>query len=79
MYYQKVIFDFDSTLIRFESLDKILVSGISKKANKEKKIQLITQRAMNGEIPFEEALSERLSISKPRKQNNKQCLGRSQK
>ncbi|MBK2124172.1 HAD-IB family phosphatase [Fangia hongkongensis] len=67
MQYQTVIFDFDSTLIRFESLEEILLPMIGVDSKKKAAIQSITERAMNGQMSFQDALFERLNIASPTK------------
>jgi phosphoserine phosphatase len=54
-----IVFDMDSTLIQNEVIDEMaLVFGIGDKVKK------ITERAMNGELEFDEALKERVSLLK---------------
>jgi phosphoserine phosphatase len=54
-----VIFDMDSTLITAEVIDEMAqIHGVGEK------IKLITSRAMNGEINFNQALKERMSLLK---------------
>lgn len=54
-----VVFDMDSTLIQHEVIDEMArVHGIGEK------VKLITERAMNGELNFDEALKERVSLLK---------------
>ena len=54
-----VVFDMDSTLITAEVIDEMAVKhGIGEK------VKLITSRAMNGEIKFDQSLTERVSILK---------------
>lgn len=59
-----IVFDMDSTLIQAEVIDEMAASyGIGDK------VKDITERAMNGELNFDEALRERVSLLKgmPRK------------
>jgi acyl-phosphate glycerol 3-phosphate acyltransferase len=59
------IFDFDSTLITVETLDELAylsLQGDTQKEEKAMQISQITEQAMNGEIPFTDALDERLKI-----------------
>jgi len=59
-----IVFDMDSTLIQAEVIDEMAASfGIGDK------VKEITERAMNGELNFDEALRERVSLLKgmPRK------------
>ncbi len=54
-----VVFDMDSTLIQHEVIDEMaLVYGIGDK------VKLITERAMNGELNFDQALRERVALLK---------------
>lgn len=54
-----VVMDLDSTLIAAEVIDEL-----AKEAGVGEKVIKITQRAMNGEIPFQEALRERVFLLK---------------
>lgn len=56
-----LIFDFDSTMVCLETLDelaKIVLAGAPDAAERTAKIAAITERGMNGEIGFEQSLSE---------------------
>lgn len=54
-----IVFDMDSTLIQHEVIDEMaLVHGIGDK------VKDITERAMNGELNFDEALRERVALLK---------------
>lgn len=54
-----IVFDMDSTLIQHEVIDEMaMVMGIGDK------VKIITERAMNGELNFDEALKERVSLLK---------------
>lgn len=54
-----IIFDMDSTLIQHEVIDEMaMVHGIGDK------VKQITERAMNGELNFDEALRERVALLK---------------
>lgn len=54
-----VVFDMDSTLITAEVIDEMAIKhGIGEK------VKLITSRAMNGEIKFDQSLTERVSLLK---------------
>lgn len=54
-----IVFDMDSTLIQHEVIDEMaMVHGIGDK------VKLITERTMNGELNFDEALKERVSLLK---------------
>lgn len=59
-----VFFDFDSTVISKESLDEVLAHALSQHPEKERlmqEIETITNRGMNGEIPFTESARLRLA------------------
>ncbi len=56
---QLVVMDLDSTLIAAEVIDEL-----AKEAGVGEQVVKITQRAMNGEIPFPEALRERVLLLK---------------
>ncbi len=54
-----IVFDMDSTLIQHEVIDEMaIVHGIGEK------VKLITERAMNGELHFDQALRERVKLLK---------------
>ena len=54
-----LVADMDSTIIKQECLDELAaLSGHGKK------VKAITKRAMNGELPFEQALKERVALLK---------------
>ncbi len=54
-----VIFDCDSTIIQGEVIDELAkVAGVSER------VQDMTERAMQGELDFEQALKERVSLLK---------------
>jgi D-3-phosphoglycerate dehydrogenase len=60
-----LILDFDSTIITEETLDelaKISLTGDPNKNEKINQISSITEKAMNGEIYFMDALNERIKI-----------------
>lgn len=59
-----IAFDMDSTLIQAEVIDEMAqVHGVYDQ------VRLVTQRAMNGEIDFDQSLKERLSLIKGMKQS----------
>ncbi|QIV94285.1 HAD-IB family phosphatase [Allofrancisella frigidaquae] len=64
---KNVIFDFDSTLIKKESLELILEPILKEFPNKLKEIENITNLGMQGEINFRESLEKRLAIASPTK------------
>lgn len=53
------VFDMDSTLIQQE-----VIVEMAREYGKEKDVSAITERAMNGELNFDEALRERIAILK---------------
>ncbi len=55
--YKLLISDMDSTMITCECIDEL-----ADFAGKKKEVALITERAMNGELDFVEALTERVSL-----------------
>jgi len=54
-----VVFDCDSTIIRAEVIDEL-----AKVAGVDKRVKRVTQRAMDGEIDFFEAITERVGLLK---------------
>ena len=64
-----LLFDFDSTLIRCESLEVLLAKHLHGQPDKMQAIEDLTNRAMNGEMPFAEALEQRLRIAAPTQQD----------
>jgi len=62
-----VVFDFDSTLVRCESLEEILAAGLVGRPDLAEKIRAITELGMVGKIPFGESLRRRLAIAAPRR------------
>ena len=62
------IFDFDSTLIPFETLDELAKISTAQQPNSDaiiQEIHAITQQAMNGNLSFHESLKQRLTLLKP--------------
>ena len=68
---KNVIFDFDSTLIKKESLELILEPLLKQSPSKLKEIEHITNLGMQGDICFRESLEKRLAIASPTKQSIK--------
>ena len=65
-----LIIDFDSTFVKVETLDILAEVCFEKGADKTSKINTITDitnKAMNGEIPFNQALEKRMEILKATK------------
>ena len=61
----QVIFDFDSTIIRCESLEEILRPRLEGDSAKMAQIEEITRLGMEGAIDFKESLSRRLALAQP--------------
>ncbi len=62
------IFDFDSTLVPFETLDELAKISTLQQPNSEaiiQEIHALTQQAMEGSLSFHESLKLRLAILKP--------------
>jgi HAD superfamily phosphoserine phosphatase-like hydrolase len=60
-----IVFDFDSTLIGCESLEKILLEKLTEDPCKLEKMHSLTNQGMSGEISFARSLTERLKIAQP--------------
>lgn len=60
-----VIFDFDSTLIRVESLEEILRPHLEADPTLAEEMEAITNRGMEGLISFRESLEQRLALAQP--------------
>lgn len=70
-----LILDFDSTIIKTESIDclsKIVLNRTDNDTQILKKINEITNKGMNGEITFENSLNKRLSLLKINKNHIKE-------
>ena len=71
-----LIFDFDSTIIKIETID--LISSISlnlhpQKNNIVNNIQKITNQAMEGKISFDKALNMRIKMIQANKDHIKEA------
>ena len=67
-----LILDFDSTIVRVESLDElaaIALEGDPQKENILTEFKSITAKGMEGKIPFEESLGRRISMLKAEKRH----------
>lgn len=64
---KNIIFDFDSTLIKKESLELILEPLLKNNSAKLKEIEKITNLGMQGELDFRQSLEQRLAIASPTK------------
>ncbi|MFA6184069.1 MAG: HAD-IB family phosphatase [Parcubacteria group bacterium] len=67
---KKLIIDFDSTLVKIETLDLLAEIALIENKNKDEivsKIKEITQSGMNGEISFPESLRRRIELIKTNK------------
>ena len=63
-----LIIDFDSTFIKLETIEVLADFSLSNKKNKVQilnKIKHITNKAMTGDIPFSEALEQRIQLINP--------------
>lgn len=58
--YEIVIFDCDSTLAKIEGINEL-----ARVKGKAKEVLLLTRKAMNGELKFEEVLLQRLELIRP--------------
>ncbi|WP_440615691.1 HAD-IB family phosphatase [Cysteiniphilum sp. 6C5] len=65
--YDNVIFDFDSTIIRFESLELVMAELLQGDQSKMQQIEILTHAGMNGEMSFRDSLEARLKLAKPTK------------
>ncbi|MED7789422.1 HAD-IB family phosphatase [Francisella sp. 19X1-34] len=68
---KNIIFDFDSTLIKKESLELILEPLLKDSPDKLLEIERITNLGMQGDLDFRESLEGRLAIASPTKQSIK--------
>ena len=68
---KNIIFDFDSTLIKKESLELILEPLLKDSSEKLQEIEKITNLGMQGELDFRESLEKRLAIASPTKDSIK--------
>ncbi len=62
-----IFFDFDSTIVKIESLDHALSLSLAQHPQRnhlEQQIAKITNAAMNGEIDLQQSLEQRLKLSK---------------
>lgn len=60
-----LIFDFDSTLVRSEGLDKLFdrsLEGVPDRARRLREFETITDLGMAGELPFQLSLERRLAL-----------------
>ena len=64
---KNIIFDFDSTLIKGESLEILLKPILEANPEKLVEIEKITNMGMAGEIDFKTSLERRLAIAQPTK------------
>ena len=74
---KKIIFDFDSTLIKLETLDvlaEISLCNDPQKEDKIKSIELLTNYAMEGKISFSKSLDKRLKLLNPNKEHIKEAI-----
>ena len=64
---KNIIFDFDSTLIKKESLELILQPLLKDNPKKLQEIEAITNLGMQGDLSFRDSLEQRLAIASPTK------------
>ena len=57
------IFDFDSTLVKTESLNDILTLSLGNNKEKIQQLEQLTKLAMEGKLSFKESLEKRLTLS----------------
>jgi D-3-phosphoglycerate dehydrogenase len=63
-----VVIDFDSTFVSVESLEEFALMCLKDNPNKDSillKMREITNRGMEGKIPFHQSLSERFTLFTP--------------
>ena len=65
---KNIIFDFDSTVIKGESLEILLEPLLTANPEKLVEIEKITNMGMAGELDFKTSLQRRLAIAQPTKQ-----------
>lgn len=73
----KIIFDFDSTLVTVEWLDTLAEYALAHHPQKQdilSRIQDITNKGMNGQMTFDQSLSQRMALL----QADEQCIKRTQ-
>ena len=68
-----LLIDFDSTFVTVETLDALseIISKNNSTNNLTEAINTITKQAMNGEISFADALSQRINMLKANKEHIK--------
>ncbi len=74
----KLIIDFDSTLVKIETLDKLAEASLLGGENKEqviRRVEKITNKGMNGEISFSESLEKRVALIKTNRKIVKKTAG----
>ena len=62
---QYFLIDFDSTFIKSEGLDELAAIALKTNKNKEsilEKIKTLTQQGMEGKLPFDKSLNERIDL-----------------
>lgn len=71
------VIDFDSTFTQVEGLDELANIALAGNPNREKVVEQIrdlTDKGMNGEISFSEALSQRIDLLKANRQHIEQLV-----
>lgn len=71
---KNIIFDFDSTMIKKESLELILEPILKKNPEKLAEIEKITNLGMQGDVSFRDSLEQRLAIASPTKHSIKEFV-----
>lgn len=72
MPFPRLIIDFDSTFVGVESLDvlaEIALATHPERAARAAEVRHLTSLAMNGDIPFPDALARRLELIAPRREH----------
>lgn len=72
-----LIIDFDSTFVKLESLDELAKIALRNKKNKTEiiqEIEAITRQGMEGKIPFNKSLSERIKLFMATKNDIKELV-----
>ncbi len=71
MKFATVVFDFDSTLVDFETLERVIELSLEGRPDKNvvfAEIKNITEQGLRGEIGFNESLARRMALVAPRKE-----------
>ena len=71
-----VVFDFDSTLIREESLEALVAPRLESDPGLRQSFERITAEGMSGARTFEDSLAERLRLARPGREDVRAFAGR---